>query len=305
VPPRRLLAGLSLAFAAAFALHVVAADTAASRLREIFDAAHVLGFTCLAAVTLLVARRLGLGPRPALVLSAAIVAAFAVVAESAQLLTARDASIGDLGRDAAGLCAGLALVCAAGAPAMRWRLAGIAVLALAAGLFAPGRILVARGLALRSLPVLAGFERSLEAPFFSGSNASVERVPAPAGWPLGGQVARVTPAPGSRYPGIAFFDLPRDWRGYEALSFVVAAESGALRELSIRIHDTVHDNTFADRFNRVFAVGSAPERIRIELADVRAAPRGRPLDLARVEEIIVFAVGSAHGGFLIDDLRLE
>lgn len=305
MPPRLLVAGLALAFAGILALHVVAADAAALRLREIFDAVHVAGFASIAAVTLIVAERLGARRAAALAVSAGAVAALGLVSEAAQLLTLRDASLGDLGRDAAGIVAGLAFVRAARSPERRLGLMALALAALGAGLFAPVRILVARGLAERAMPVLAGFERDLEAPFVHGSAARVERVPAPKGWPLEGRVARVTPVPGRRFPGIAFSDLPRDWSHYQALTFVVAAETAALHELTIRVHDSAHDDTFTDRFNRAFAVGTSPARVRIELADVRDAPHGRRLDLSRVEGIVIFSADAAAGSFLIDDLRLE
>jgi VanZ family protein len=286
-----------------------------SRHRELLSIAHVLGF---AAVTFLISlgvRRIDgecrLSDLSRLVVAVFITAAFAVVSEAAQTFTNRSASIGDLGRDAVGIVAGLTFIIAAGHSAWCRRLPAraamiaLGIAAIVGGIYEPGRLVTARALAQARLPQLIGFERPIEAELYSAGRATLAIMRAPQGWPLDGFVARITPIGGRRNPSVRFDGLPPNWARYESLSFVAASARSTGGHLTIRIHDQWHDNQYSDRFNLAFDVGPEPRRIRIPLDDVRAAPSTRVMDLSRIAQIIIFDGGGRVGEFLLDDLRLE
>lgn len=304
----RLAAGLGLVFAAVIVLHTVGLGTAAARFRELFDVGHVLGFAGVAVITgrAVLGARWSTSDRLKIAFACCIVAALALIAEAAQVPTARDASVADLLRDALGIAAGSGLLLASRSKALpRAMLIACATVLLGIGLAGPGRMLVARGLAAARVPVLITFDGFPETPFVRGVGAEVQRVAAPAGWPVEGEAGRVVPDGSGRYAGISFVELPGNWAQFQSLEFLVAAESSALGELTIRIHDRAHNGDYADRFNRSFDVGVEVRRVRIDLDEIRSAPRSRSLDLSRVAEIVVFSSAPERGAFLIDDLRLR
>lgn len=304
----RVAAGLGLAFVLVIVLHVVGLGPAAARYQEIFAIAHVLGFASVAVLTGFVSRHFEWTSNDWLAVGAAVVvvSVLALASEGAQTLTARDANVGDLIDDALGIVAGACLVLAVrGRVWMRIALTALAGVSLYISLSAPGEILVARGLTEVRMPILANFDRAFEAPLVRGTGAHVERVPAPPGWPLAGEVALVVPSNKAPYAGISFHRFAPNWARFEELSFVVAAVGGDLKELTVRIHDVGHDGAYADRFNRVIEVGLEPRRVTIPLRDVRNGPKNRPLDLSHVEELVIFSTSPEQGPFLVDDLRLE
>jgi hypothetical protein len=59
--------------------------------------------------------------------------------------------------------------------------------------------------------------------------------------------------------------------------------------LTLRIHDAVHNGQYEDRFNRQIVLTPGRNRIEIPLADLRAAPRRREMDLRHISGIGIFA----------------
>ena len=63
-------------------------------------------------------------------------------------------------------------------------------------------------------------------------------------------------------------------------------------ELSLRIHDVRHDQEYSDRFNwRITLPAQSRETIRVPLAAVRNAPRGRQMDLEHIAGLLLFRTG--------------
>lgn len=110
------------------------------------------------------------------------------------------------------------------------------------------------------------------------------------------------------YPGVFLNFFPADWRGYAALQMYVHHPLVEPLELHLRIHDQHHrdfDNLHRDRFNSTLLLEPGWNRIRVLLADVASAPRGRELDLRRVAGVGLFAVSLENPHIItIDDVRL-
>ena len=84
------------------------------------------------------------------------------------------------------------------------------------------------------------------------------------------------------------------------------SESAAPLDLVLRIHDIHHDNEYGDRFNRVLVIRPGPNRISIPLAEVRSAPRGRPMDMTHIRNITLFAARPSEAfAVYIDGIELE
>jgi hypothetical protein len=109
------------------------------------------------------------------------------------------------------------------------------------------------------------------------------------------------------FPGIRFMEPYPDWSGYQALLIDAQNPDDEPLKLGLRVHDRRHSNAYEDRFNRDYELAAGERRtLRIELSDIRAAPRGRRLDLGHIADISLFqpeAIGSRR--LRLYSLRLE
>jgi hypothetical protein len=112
---------------------------------------------------------------------------------------------------------------------------------------------------------------------------------------------------GEEFPGVAFHEPVPDWRRYKTLAIDVENPGPEPLKLVVRVHDRRHNRMFNDRFNRNFPLAAAERRtLRIPLADIRNAPRGRLMDMAHISDITLFK-GTSGGApkLRIHSLRLE
>jgi hypothetical protein len=205
----------------------------------------------------------------------------------------RDVSTADFLRDSAGAGAFLLLGAAWRAPqTARARvaaaLAAVLLAAAAAELIYTTSLYAARDRAFPTLYALDGSWR--ERPFIdAGANTLTPgQVPAATGATEVGPLARLDLNPGL-YPGLAFDEPYPDWRGFRRLTFTVVSDLDQPLELTIRVHDALHDLRYADRFNRRVTIKPGVNRIAIPVDDIRRAPGGREMDLRRIRGIMIFA----------------
>lgn len=100
------------------------------------------------------------------------------------------------------------------------------------------------------------------------------------------------------YSGVSLRFFPRDWRGYSFFSFNIFNESQEPLKMTCRIHDKWHrarGNKYSDRYNRSFTLSPGWNSIRIPLADIASAPRGRRMDMAEIRSV----------GFFVNKLKKE
>ena len=230
--------------------------------------------------------------------------AVGVLIELLQALSGRVVSGGDVARDAAGAAAavlGAAAWEAGVRPVVRGVLLTGALLIVAAFAVPTVEALWEEHLARRQFPVLADFTRPEELDRFDWNHSTPSWTAAADGH----RAVHVTLWPG-RYPGFALEYFPGDWRGYRHLVLAAANPAGAPLPMVIRIDDEQHNQHFDDRFNARFVLAPGWNEIRVPLAEVEAAPRGRRLDLSRVEQVIVFSHGlRERRDLVLESLRLE
>lgn len=219
--------------------------------------------------------------------------------EIAQAFMDRDASLMDLGTDALG--AGCALGIAAAFDRQLWpakiRFAGrVAALALGLccglwALFPVGQAVVAYLDRATAFPVVARFSSPRDLYFIRSGTARLSLQPLPARWarPNDDLSLRID-FTAAVWPGMSHDEPEPDWRGFSALVLDVTNPDETPLRLTVRVHDAAHDQRHADRFNRAFEVLPATRAdLRIPINDILAGPVGRPLDLAHVAGIVVFA----------------
>ncbi|MBL8141657.1 MAG: VanZ family protein [Acidobacteria bacterium] len=263
--------------------------------RAAFNAGHLPLFGILALVAEAQLRRSR--PRDTCVQHAlwalAATTVLGVAAEALQTLVPnRSASLIDVARNIAGSLA--FLVAAAAWRARReWRPAVRAsALAFAAILLIAGAADLVRAVAVhvalqQSLPFVARLDGAWWERDVVDPGANVLEPSGATG------MARLILNP-AEYSGVALDEPWPDWRAYAALELQVRVPSAAPMQVSLRINDAEHDNSYRDRFNTVIDLQPGVNSVRVSLEDVRHAPAGRPMDLAHIRTVILFVHDLDH-----------
>jgi hypothetical protein len=263
---------------------------------QLHDYLHVPGFAFVAA--LLVAafparaglRGRGLALHYAVLLLSSV--GVGILVEVLQGLTGGDMDAGDVVRDLAGASATMLVVGSWWPDARRWTRWALrsGALVLAIGFTAPtAGALADEARARREFPVLADFSHADELQRFEWSEwTTASLVQADEGDTGRRPALGVSLSPGL-FPGFTLKYFPRDWRGYRSFVLSYANPSSTSYEVNVRIDDMRHNNEHTDRFNGTYQIAPGRHEIRIPLADVESAPRGRRLDLANVRTVVVFA----------------
>ncbi len=241
--------------------------------------------------------------RPWLDYAVAFAVAIAIggMTELGQIFTHRDPSWRDVGLDARGAACALALVaafdvrCRPGRFPGRWRALYLGASAVLAAVILTPLAWATAGYALRSHRFPALFEPAtrLDLLFLSSSSGRLERFAVPANLARApGEMALRVPLVARPTAGVSLDEPMADWTGYTALVIEVTNPGRTDLDLNVRVHDRATNFTFEDRFNAETAIAPG-QRMTLEypLATIRAAPRGRPLDLAHVAGVALFRSG--------------
>lgn len=230
------------------------------------------------------------------------------MSEYVQLLTARDPSSYVCHRVLIGIVAGLG-VYAGVDPLMKplWSnlrcglRSGTVILScflLAASLFPLVRLTIATIQRNEAFPVIIDFEAGWSKPFLQFQHASLISV-------TEDQLSQLVLKP-ARYPGVSMVEPCPDWSAFESLAFVIHSRQPYPFQLVLRIHDKLHNQERADRFNRSLMVKHGESRFRIPLAEIKNAPANRDMDMTRITGLTLFAVDTVRPvDFYIGSLRLE
>jgi hypothetical protein len=282
------------------------------------DGSHVPIFAVVAVLLALMLRR---GDRPGhegphYLAGFMLACAAGVVIEYVQSFTGRPASLFDMGSNAAGAAIGLALLALyenAGrrlrlGRAGRWLLIGAGLAGL---VFAAWRPLEAARAYLHranGFPVLVAFDGPVDLYFVDTEGLTAEIVDLPERWVRhpGERALRIRHG-ALRAPAVQVKEPRPDWRGYRTLAVDVTNAGDAEVRLVLRVLDEAHDWSHQDRFNQSFVVPARTRStVRFPLDAVGDAPAGRPMDLSRIANVMIFGHGPiAAGEIYLSRLWLE
>ncbi len=280
------------------------------------DAAHGPVFAVVAVVLALM--RPPAGPQAVrswsvLCQSGALAVLFGAAAEVIQhFMPDRSMSLLDVLHDAAGATVGLSLLFLfeRGVRPLRAGVAAIllAIAALVVLVRDPVACAVAYAGRAAQFPVLVQARGAGSLYFLRGEQAEVRTVELPAAFARTAHdtALQVAYAPGSQ-PGLQLFEPAGDWRGYHAVLLDVTNPGDRSLPLVLRIADATTNWATWDRLNHAVTVPARSRiTVRVPMAEVEAAPRGRPMDLARIADVMVFAPRPAPGtDFDVSRLWLE
>ncbi|MBB6091378.1 hypothetical protein HNQ60_000224 [Povalibacter uvarum] len=267
------------------------------------DFAHAPIFGCVAVAVLLILRASdGLAKRPAwqlYLLALAVAVVLGALTEIIQWIEGRDASWIDLRSDIIGAAAFLGL-CAAFDRTFtpRVRAAGIVVaIALLVWHSKPGLDAIRAYQYRASLePTLAQFSTARDLYFIDPLRSHARIEPLPSDWSSTGDTALRVDFTNERWPGVDFFEPFTDWSRYRTLELDLVNPGDSELRLTLRIHDVNHNNEYADRFNRDFALAPRSRQVvSIPLADIESAPRDRRMNMTRIADLHLFRSDGSSG----------
>lgn len=302
VIPIAVILGLLLA------LHIYSPPRIGLWANVFYDSLHVpvFGLIAISIYSILVGR---LAWRSCALIAFVSACGLGLLSEAAQIVTSRDASLKDLAADCLGAAGFLAVYLALRppqpAPVQRRALyAGTGILILGFAL-AP-LIHVSAAYIERNLqrPEIASFDGRFGRLLTRVQNADYQVVRGSGGDPA---FARIVLGSGP-WPGIAFHDVWPDWTKNESLVIALEVEGTDELDIHLRVHDVEHRETsaFVDRFNRSYKLMPGDHELRVALTDLREAPRDRSMNLAEIDELIIFSDASNAGrSFRIHNIYLE
>ena len=166
-------------------------------------------------------------------------------------------------------------------------------LALLAAVWPLTRAVIDEYRAERQFPVLADFETSFERYRWNHSNQLREESSIVRHGRKAVQVQLST----NKFSGIALFYFPHDWRGFQKFRFSVYNPKNSPLLINSRIHDVhhkKHEMEFSDRYNQQFVLEPGWNDLVIALDKVKAAPKGRTMDMEHIEGFGLFVVQQPH-----------
>lgn len=161
----------------------------------------------------------------------------------------------------------------------------------------------------RQLPLLVDLQDPRTLAQWGGDVTLVRSLPGEPGQQPGNHPGLLLSLQTSRYSGAGMDNLAADWRGYQHLRLQLYNPDSDALTLTLRINDRQHErdsNAYHDRFNRSFLLQPGTNDFRIDLADIKAAPATRTMDMQRVRRLGLFATDLAQPrNIYLTQLQLE
>jgi hypothetical protein len=279
-------------------------DTHASSVLQNFVHGPVFGLVAMATLRTIGAHPSMSGRRAGTrtLIAFAVTAGIAAASEIAQIPGPRDASFEDLIVNFVGAATALALVRRheVRSPDLAHQRLALGLASLTGSLFLLAPLLpaaVAYGIRYQQLPDLVRFHGprldAIDTYFIVDSPVHPAFLNLPDRWRKPDDPASMkVPLPPILWPGLSLDEPYPDWRAYSSLLLDLTNPGDRPLELSLRIHDVRHDHEYSDRFNwRITLPAQSRETIRVPLAAVRDAPRGRQMDLEHIAGLLLFRTG--------------
>jgi hypothetical protein len=138
-------------------------------------------------------------------------------------------------------------------------------------------------------PVLSDFSTPFELERWKG-NGKREVVEGYAGKP--GKQMKIS-LQRRRYAGVGMEYMPADWSSYRFVNLDIYSEYEKPLSITVRVHDDRHQTVkptylFNDRFNKRFKLFKGWNMVKVDLAEVKQAPRKRAMDMQKIADISFF-----------------
>ena len=231
-----------------------------------------------------------------------------IAVELGQPFIGRDASTGDIYYNFVGICAAALWLTSNTSKhtLKRLTLRSLAFVLLASSLTVP--MIGAYTLNQRDVyvPVLLDFEHNWQQRIYrNGGQSHLSLTKTPKGWPNADTTLKVEFVK-TRYPGFNIKQVAKNWSGYTRLYFEVFSKLDETKNITVRIHDELHNNEYNDRFNRSVEIHPGLNQIEIDVAEIETAPANRKLQLTAIAALGIFSVQpEAQFSLYFDNIKLK
>ena len=274
-----------------------------------WDQGHIVAFalwTSMLLRRLASLTRLRLSYQLAAVLGFALL--FGLMAEGLQMIGGNGPpSLVDMGRNLLGALTGWAFFSPAlkqHPPAFRWLSRLVVASLILISVLPLVRALIDEFQARRKFPVQAAFDQPYELDRWSGSaHYKITRPTFAPRNPMLKIDLRTT-----RYSGVSLEHFPRDWRGYQRLTFRLYNPDVDPLDLVCRINDRRHNREgyhYRDRFNRRISIPPGWVEIDLSVEEIATSLAERRMELDDVLQVGIFAIDlPAPRTLYLDSLQL-
>lgn len=284
-------------------------------LKVLQDFGHAPAFGCIALATLFWVRtsrtRANASAWSQYFIAFAVAVTLGGLTELAQFVVKRDPSWYDLRSDVMGAAAFLGLAAAFDSRLRHFtKIGGMLLAVVLLVVHSLPAITMGRAYERREaiFPALAGFADRRDVYFLKPQWSTIEIAALPPVYASSkGEMGLHVTLLGGDWPGVDFYEPAPDWRGFRTLSMDIVNPTDQPLHLTIRIHDTHHNNEFTDRFNRKFEVAPhARSTVRLPVIDIESAPQSRRMDLQQMADFLIFRGPDATATeFYVVSVRLE
>jgi hypothetical protein len=112
-------------------------------------------------------------------------------------------------------------------------------------------------------------------------------------------------APSQCFPRLEFSHPYADWSSFSAFCLDIDVRMNRRCTLAVRIHDSMHNGEYLDRFTRSFAVNPGVQTKCFEIDSIRNAPHARTMNMRSIEHVALFAVAPVESLVaVVDNVRL-
>jgi len=219
-----------------------------------------------------------------------------LLTEFLQIITPRDANIGDVFLNALGatlfLGAGLLWInrefsarFSRWQKRLRWVFVLVSVTVVAFLVYPIAMLAIDEIQARASFPIVASFESEMEMRRWDAGNNEVSLSQDHVD--EGKYSLRVALSPG-RFSGISMTRPPSDWRGFDSFDLTVFNPSNKNLMIMLKIFDWDHKYKYDDRFNRLLHIFPGKNAISMPIQEIKSAPATRRMQMDKIGQISFF-----------------
>jgi hypothetical protein len=153
------------------------------------------------------------------------------------------------------------------------------------------------------VPMLADFERASELDRWTPHHVGMVRTRRHA---THGQWSAALEFEPHDFSGVTLRVADLDWSGYDTLEFDLYVPEPLAKPVYLKLVDRPYNGKQDDRFDVQLALEPGHNHVRVPLADVVSAPRGRPFDLSRLWWLEFYVLeGREPQQIFLDNMRLS
>lgn len=139
-----------------------------------------------------------------------------------------------------------------------------------------------------SFPEICSCESYWETEFLLTQDAELSVVDLPVKWSKNKKnIAGKLELKPASYPGLWLYEPYPDWSQYEYLNLTIFSDEERSFAMSIRIHDSGHNNEYSDRFTFRFRIKTGKNIIKIPINSIMNAPASRKMDMRNISSIFL------------------